>query len=133
VAERSIWSDWDAFCRRYIGRIIFGGGSILLSAVIAGLTWFVIEYRNQQLGIETAKQVGSSAQLALDAHTAQEREHYTDLMTVLDELQKSNGAIQVQLGILNCKLGDCGFGAVPLKRHYDGPRAIVAVPGGSSP
>lgn len=118
MAEGGVWAECDAFFRKYNCRIMLSAGALLLSSIVAGLTWFVIEYRNQQLGIEAAKVIGESAQRALDAHTQVEREHYGDTMEILDELQKSTGVIQVQLGVLNCKLGDCGFGAVPSVRHY---------------
>jgi hypothetical protein len=99
-----VWTDCDKLAAKYPCRIWVALGGVLFAAVVAGLTWFVIEYRNQQMGISEARSAIVSTKDALVVHTEQEAKSTAAIVVTLQEVQKSVQSLQTQVGIMDFRL-----------------------------
>lgn len=113
VKQTDIWGDCSTLLTKYHCQVWFAFGSTLFAAIIAGLTWFVVEYRNQQLAIQAAELAGMTTQKALDAHTQQERENTQDVLQTLGDLQEGMQGVQNQLWMLTYRMDNAPVAIMP--------------------
>lgn len=95
--------ELQGIAQRHLGKILAGLGGTMGSAILAGVSWYVIESKRiDTLVTQTAA--------TLDAHMSQEQRNYESVMDVMDHVQRTTMTMASDVAVLRYRLD---AGAIP--------------------